>query len=53
MIHPDCKDCQCLDLENEEFPCKLELYGSVLRCSILNDYVKEEGIKRELLDDLR
>lgn len=51
MISPDCKDCQCLDLDNEDFQCKLEQYGSVLRCSILNEYVKELGVKRELLDD--
>jgi len=53
MIHPDCEKCECLDLENEEFPCKLELYGSVLRCGILNEYAKSEGIRRELLNDLK
>jgi hypothetical protein len=53
MIHPDCENCEMLDLENEEFPCKLELTGSVLRCTILNEYVKTEGIKRELLNDFK
>jgi hypothetical protein len=51
MIHPDCATCEMLDLDNEDFPCKLELYGSILRCNILNEYAKTEGIKRELLED--
>ena len=50
MIHPDCKECEMLDLENEEFPCKLEETGSILRCSILNEYAKTLGFKREMLD---
>lgn len=49
MISPDCEKCEMLDLENPDFPCKLEEYGSILRCSILNEFVKSEGIKRELL----
>ena len=49
MISPDCEHCEMLDLENPDFPCKLELSGSVLRCSILKEYVKKEGLKRELM----
>ena len=49
MIDPDCKDCEMLDLENEEFPCKLELTGSVLRCTILNQLMKDESRKREMV----
>lgn len=49
MISPDCENCEMLDLENPDFPCKLEEYGSILRCSILNEFAKSEGIKRELL----
>ena len=49
MIDPDCKDCEMLDLENEEFPCKLELTGSILRCTILKEYAQIEGLKREIL----
>lgn len=49
MISPDCETCEMLDLENEEFPCKLELTGSILRCSILNQYAKTTGFKVEML----
>ena len=48
MISPDCENCEMLDLENPEFPCKLELTGSVLRCTILNQLMKDEGRKREM-----
>lgn len=50
MISPDCENCKCLDLNNPDFPCKLEETGSILRCSILHEFVKTEGIKRELYE---
>ena len=34
-----------LDLDNPEFPCKLD---EIIRCSILNEFAKTEGIKREM-----
>lgn len=36
MIHPDCEECEMLDLEND-FPCKLE---ETIRCTILHEYAK-------------
>ena len=51
MIHPDCEKCEMLDLENKDFPCKLECHGSVLRCIILNEYAKSTGLRKELLED--
>lgn len=50
MISPDCENCEHLDLTNPDFPCDIEETGSVLRCSILNEFVKTEGFKRELYD---
>lgn len=50
MISPDCESCDRLDLDNPEFPCKIEETGSALRCSILHEWLKTEGIKRELYD---
>ena len=50
MIHEDCKECEMLDLNNPEFPCKLEESGSILRCTILHNWCKTEGLKSELYD---
>lgn len=47
LLSPDCHNCEMVDLDNPEFPCKLE---EILRCSILNEFCKTEGIKRELYD---
>ena len=50
MIHPDCETCEMLDLDNPDFPCKLEETGSRLRCTILNEYYKTLSVKREMLE---
>ena len=50
MISHDCKNCTMVDLDNPDFPCKLEETGSTLRCNILHEWVKTEGLKRELYD---
>ena len=47
MIHPDCKECEMLDLEND-FPCKLECYGSIIRCNILKEYAEKEFLHETL-----
>ena len=46
MIHEDCKNCEMLDLDNPEFPCKLECTGSLLRCNILKEYAEKTYFKR-------
>lgn len=46
MISKDCKNCENLDIDNKEYPCKLDNH---LRCTILNDFVKREGWKKELI----
>ena len=45
MISSDCKDCEMLDLENKRYPCKLD---NRLRCTILNNFIKDESWKRRV-----
>ena len=47
MINKDCEKCEMLDTKNPEFPCKLEEHGSVIRCNILNEYMKTLKFKSE------
>lgn len=51
MISKDCKNCENLDIDNKEYPCKLDNH---LRCTILNDFVKKEkvGKKNYLCEDV-
>lgn len=46
MIDEACKNCVFLDEEDEELPCSMS--STVVKCSILKDYVEFLKFKKEV-----
>lgn len=42
MISPECKNCECLDEDNKEYPCTLDY---PLRCNILYSFINEKTFR--------
>lgn len=47
MISKDCKNCDCLDEDNKNYPCKLEY---PIRCNILYQWVNNHTLEEDSND---
>ena len=46
-IHPDCEKCEMFS-PDDDFPCRLEETGSIIRCNILKEYAERMTPYEEL-----